>query len=325
MKQLLTKLQQNCLLLRKRIFVYSDETSNFQEVKKVYVKLFGIVLSSLLLGALGTLFIVFIFSSSSLNSVLVQSDHTTLRSQLEHMENEIEKMKTELGHISLQGNKLRMLVDLPVVDKTVAKAGTGGTEEIAVPGLTSETNNTFDAAISKLASLQREINIQQQSFKQVQKKAEFNKKLFDCLPSLKPMEGYYSPTGFGNRMHPVLGLYKTHVGLDIIGNVGTPIYATGDGIVEFAGRNTGGYGLMIEINHGFGYKTLYAHCSKLFAKEGTRVKRGDIIAKSGKSGLVSGPHLHYEVSYNGVKQNPVDFFFDDIRPSSYKNRRYAQK
>lgn len=324
MKHLYTKLLRMCELLRKRIFVYSDETSNFREVNKAYVKLFGIVLSSLLLGAIGTMVIVLVFSSVSLDSVLVQNENTILKNQLQRMEIEVEKMKTELGHISLQGNKLRMLVDLPVVDKSIAKAGTGGTEDV-FSNVTSETSNTFSSAISKLTSLQREIRIQQQSFKQIKEKAEFNKKFFDCLPSLKPMEGYYSPTGFGNRMHPVLGLYKTHVGLDIIGNVGTPIYAAGDGVIEFSGRNTGGYGLMIEINHGFGYKTLYAHCSKVFVKEGARVKRGDIIAKSGKSGLVSGPHLHYEVSYNGVKQNPVDFFFDDIHLSTFKNRRIAQK
>lgn len=109
-----------------------------------------------------------------------------------------------------------------------------------------------------------------------------------------------------------------HEGVDIIGDVGTDVYATGDGVVRYAGRTQGGYGAVIEITHGYGYSTLYAHLSKVLVRPGRRVTRGQLIAKSGRSGLVSGPHLHYEVRYKGRKQNPVDYFFDDVDAARYR-------
>ncbi len=116
--------------------------------------------------------------------------------------------------------------------------------------------------------------------------------------------------GFGIRMHPILQINKMHDGIDIITDVGTPVYSSGKGVVEFAG-NKGGFGLAIEIDHGFGYRTVYAHLSSVKVKQGQKVSRGDLIGNTGNSGLSSGPHLHYEVHHNGIKLNPVDFFFDE--------------
>jgi murein DD-endopeptidase MepM/ murein hydrolase activator NlpD len=130
--------------------------------------------------------------------------------------------------------------------------------------------------------------------------------------------GYYSPSGFGVRMHPVLGIFKTHEGLDIVADVGTPVYAAGNGTVEFAGHSGGGYGNLIVLNHGFGYQSLYAHLSEIKVSNGQYVKRGTLIGKSGRTGLVSGPHLHYEVIYNGVRKNPIDYFLDDLHPAEYQ-------
>jgi murein DD-endopeptidase MepM/ murein hydrolase activator NlpD len=100
-----------------------------------------------------------------------------------------------------------------------------------------------------------------------------------------------------------------HSGIDIINNVGTPVKATGKGKVVFVGVK-GGYGLEVEIDHGFGYRTVYAHLSKSMVKEGQTVTRNQVIAKSGNSGLSSGPHLHYEVLHNGQNLDPSEFFFD---------------
>ena len=124
--------------------------------------------------------------------------------------------------------------------------------------------------------------------------------------------------GFGMRVHPVLGVWRMHEGLDIINEVGVPVYAAGDATVHFAGRTQGGYGTVIELSHGFGYTTLYAHLSEINVREGKQVKRGELIGRVGRSGLVSGPHLHYEVRLNGRKHNPVDYFFDDVEAARYR-------
>jgi murein DD-endopeptidase MepM/ murein hydrolase activator NlpD len=120
------------------------------------------------------------------------------------------------------------------------------------------------------------------------------------------------------RLHPVLHVYRMHQGLDIINDVGTPVYAAADGQVRVAGRTQGGLGVLVEITHGNGYASLYAHLSQVHVTPGQMVKRGELIGKCGRSGLVSGPHLHYEVRRNGVSQNPVDFFFDDIEAARYR-------
>jgi len=112
------------------------------------------------------------------------------------------------------------------------------------------------------------------------------------------------------RMHPILGVNKMHNGIDIINDVGTLVKSSGKGKIVFVGPK-GGYGLAVEIDHGFGYKTIYAHLSSTLVKEGQTVTRGQSIAKSGNSGLSSGPHLHYEVLHNGQNLNPADFFFDE--------------
>ena len=111
----------------------------------------------------------------------------------------------------------------------------------------------------------------------------------------------------------------------IITDVGNDVYATGDGVVRYAGRTQGGYGAVIEMSHGYGYSTLYAHLSRVMVRPGQAVKRGELIAKSGRSGLVSGPHLHYEVRYNGRKQNPVDYFFDDVEAARYRAQLASAK
>jgi murein DD-endopeptidase MepM/ murein hydrolase activator NlpD len=138
-----------------------------------------------------------------------------------------------------------------------------------------------------------------------------NVELFKAIPAIRPSTGTLSSNSFGIRRHPILGIYKMHNGIDIMTDPGTPVYVTGDGKVDYVGRK-GGFGLCIEVEHGFGYRTVYAHLSSSFVKEGQKVKRGTQIAKSGNSGLSSGPHLHYEVILNGINQDPAEYFFDNF-------------
>jgi murein DD-endopeptidase MepM/ murein hydrolase activator NlpD len=120
------------------------------------------------------------------------------------------------------------------------------------------------------------------------------------------------------RLHPILNFVRKHDGVDIINEVGTPVYASAEGTIDFTGRK-GDYGLTVEINHGYSLKSLYGHLSKVLVHEGQKVKRGDLIAHSGNTGLSSGPHLHYEVRVNGVAQNPTYYFFDDVSAKDFQN------
>ncbi|MEK7263193.1 MAG: M23 family metallopeptidase [Bacteroidota bacterium] len=317
MKQLLSKLQ-------KRLFVYSDDSSGFREIENWLKKFVGVFSISALIGIAGT-FVISYFLFSSKNLQTAYTEDATIKNKISEMAEQMAELRENLKSVSAQNNQLRMSVDLPVIDKTSQQAPSGGGVLVNEFELSqSENGASLSSMLEQMNSFKNQIELQKQSYSQIKKKYDYNKKFFASLPSLKPMEGSYSPTGFGMRMHPVLGMYKTHIGLDILNDIGTPIYAAADGVVEFSGKNNGGYGFVIEIDHGFGYKTLYAHCSKLLVKEGKRVRRGEMIAKSGRSGLVTGPHLHYEVSLNGVKQNPVDFFYDTIA-SSYRTKNIASK
>ena len=124
-----------------------------------------------------------------------------------------------------------------------------------------------------------------------------------------PLDGDYRiSSGFGTRTDPINGVVKTHGGTDIAAAQGTPILATADGVVEISGYNAGGYGYYVKLSHGDSYETLYGHCSVLLVSTGQTVKQGQVIAKVGSTGHSTGPHLHFEVRYNGNKVNPMQFF-----------------
>lgn len=142
------------------------------------------------------------------------------------------------------------------------------------------------------------------------------RRLVDRLPTLTPAVGTYT-SAFGYRVHPISGRTKMHEGIDLSAPTGTPIRASGDGIVILAGRRNG-YGNTVQIEHGFGYATLYGHCSRILVKEGDTVHRGQVIALVGSTGASTGPHLHYEVSVDGTKVAPDGFLIDaPVTPVSY--------
>ncbi len=250
----------------------------------------------------------------------LKEENQALHQQLAVLTDHMKKLEGTLAKIDHEGNRLRLLVDLPPMDDETGAAGTGGAAMSAEMPNNNQNLQVMSSASTTLQKLSSEIRVQQQSYDQIIKKYEYNKGFFAALPALKPMDGYYSTKEFGLRMHPVLGIFKTHTGLDIVNDVGTPVSAAADGIVEMAGQSGGGYGTVVVIKHGYGYQTLYAHLSKTLVREGQHVHRGDLIGKSGRTGLVSGPHLHYEVRFNGVAQNPMNFFFDDVSPSEYRRQ-----
>ncbi|MCK5456006.1 MAG: M23 family metallopeptidase [Melioribacteraceae bacterium] len=155
------------------------------------------------------------------------------------------------------------------------------------------------------------IEFEKNNYNEIETAFNENQKLYDAIPAIKPSEGNYGDR-FGVRFHPILKIRRMHNGVDMLSNIGTPVYAPGAGKVEFVGRK-GGFGKTIIVNHGFGYKTLYGHLSKYKVKRGQRIERGDLIALTGSSGKLStGPHLHYEVRHNGIALNPRNFIFDDV-------------
>ncbi|CUT02985.1 M23 family metallopeptidase [Candidatus Chrysopegis kryptomonas] len=179
-----------------------------------------------------------------------------------------------------------------------------------------EAEKLLAESFSKLNKLEREVRLQQKSYEEIYRQYKINQEKFKHIPAILPLKGGLT-SKFGYRKHPILGIWAMHEGIDLVVDVGTPVYATGDGVVSYVGYR-GRYGLIVEIDHGFGYVTLYAHLSRALVREGQKVKRGDKIALSGATGLVTAPHLHYEVWKDGIPQNPINYFFEDVDPAKYK-------
>lgn len=245
------------------------------------------------------------------NEVLV-AENAMLKDQLRIISGRLDGLQKQLLALSEQGNTLRLFVDLPKIDSDTREAGFGGTDERVDFGGSASVNDMLNKLRFSMEKAERELQLQQTSYKEATETYETNKVKFAHIPAIKPMEGHYSLHGYGMRLHPIFGVRKFHEGIDIANDTGTPIYATGDGVVETAGRTEAGYGNMIILSHGFGYTTLFGHLSSVLVRGGQQVKRGELIGRCGSTGISTNPHLHYEVRLKGVLQNPVDFFFDDV-------------
>lgn len=168
--------------------------------------------------------------------------------------------------------------------------------------------------------LSKELAIQSKSLDYILKLAKAKDKLLAAIPAIQPVRNEnlkQMASGFGYRTDPFTKVRKMHEGMDFTAKIGTPIFATGDGVVERADNTASGFGNHIVIQHGFGYETLYGHLSKYKCRAGQRVKRGDIIGYVGSTGRSEGPHLHYEVHKGGKVVNPLNFYYGNISAVEY--------
>ncbi len=304
-------------------FFYIDNLLEMRQIRGFRLKVLVAILGGVLL-CLGTILTInFIYYNflglghTQLESLIEENRY--LHEKLTEMTGKYQNLEQAVSDLNMQGDQLRLLVDLPRIDEDTKGAGIGGgLYDYEIPSGSDSTIELFRTTERLMKELTSQINVQKQSYKEILQKTEYNEGYFKAMPAIKPMDGYYSNHGFGVRIHPILGTRKVHLGLDIVNDVGTPIYSAGDGVVQMSGQSGGGLGIAVVINHGYGYQTVYAHLSKVFVHAGQKVQRGDLIAKSGKSGLVTGPHLHYEVRKHGVSQNPMDYFFDDVRAEDYR-------
>lgn len=308
----------------RRFFVFSNSSLDLLEIRFFKTKLVGsgVVLGVLVIGVI----LLLNFLASDLLGLgydrisLLNTENRILKDQIRELSQKMSSAERVLGNLADRGNELRLVADLKKIDDDTRTAAIGGAAMPVAANafLTGEASEVLTAAQAMIERLTREVKLQQTSYDEIARRMEQNKTFFSHLPAIKPMNGSYSLNGFGMRVHPVLRVYRMHDGIDIINDVGTNVYAAGDGVVRFAGRTQGGYGVVVEVDHGYGYSSLYAHLSQVLVKSGRTVKRGELIARCGRTGLVSGPHLHYEIRHNGAKQNPVDYFFDDVDASRYR-------
>ncbi|MBR5864596.1 MAG: M23 family metallopeptidase [Alistipes sp.] len=183
---------------------------------------------------------------------------------------------------------------------------------------------TIRQAWEELDQLARSLYLQSKSMDELQLLSRDKEKFSTAIPAIWPIDRSKMRNkigAFGYRMHPVYRRWKFHSGVDMPGRIGDPIFATGDGVVESVdySRARHGYGTQIVINHGFGYKTRYAHLNKIHISKGDTITRGQLIADMGNTGVSTSPHLHYEVIYKRSHVNPINYFDRNMSAEAYKS------
>jgi murein DD-endopeptidase MepM/ murein hydrolase activator NlpD len=205
--------------------------------------------------------------------------------------------------------KLRRAVSLGPRDKAQQLLGIGGPDELGLQNLASLGEKKQEEALKEmhqeLTQLKGVASKQEASLQVLIEYFEDKRSLYASTPTIWPVRGWVT-SPFGNRTSPFSGIMKFHEGIDIAAQTGTPVMSPADGVVIRAGFSTG-YGNLVEISHGYGIRTIYAHNSRLNVKEGQRVKRGEVICYVGDTGTSTGPHLHYEVRLNSLPVNPVRY------------------
>ncbi|MFO0321974.1 MAG: M23 family metallopeptidase [Bacteroidota bacterium] len=217
-------------------------------------------------------------------------------------------------------NIYRVIFEAEPIPSSVRLAGFGGSDRYKeLEGF--DNSDLMIETTKNLDIIAKQLYIQSKSYDEVIKMARGKEKLLASIPAIMPLNNKnlkHAPSGFGWRTHPIYKTKEFHPGMDFTAEQGTPVYATGDGVIESANESSQGYGNHVVINHGFGYQTLYGHMSKIATKLNLSVKRGDLIGYIGSTGLSTGPHLHYEVIKNGEKVNPINFYYNDLSPEEYQ-------
>jgi hypothetical protein len=271
--------------------------------------------------ALGIL-LVFNLYFDSPKELLLKKENSELKIYYQLLSEEVNRMSVMVNDLQQRDDNLyRVIFETEPLPPSIRNAGIGGVDhyrDIKEKGLKQE--QLILGLSSKVDALKRKLYVQSVSYDEITEMALKKEEYWASIPAIQPILNKnlnLLASGFGMRLHPILKVKKMHTGVDFTAPKGTPIYATGDGIVTLVTTVFGGYGKYIEIDHGFGFKTRYAHLNDFTIRQGQKVKRGDQIGTVGNTGSSTAPHIHYEVMKDGRYVNPVNYFFKDLTPAEY--------
>jgi murein DD-endopeptidase MepM/ murein hydrolase activator NlpD len=306
-------------------YYYDTETCKYERIKTTT--------SDIILNALGIFSLtlamaagILLISSSYFESpkeLLLKNEVKEMEFYYDNLLQEVNKLQAQLENMEHRDDNIyRVVLGAEPIDKSIRDAGIGGIDRYQD---VREKNIIHEDIIVKLSeqvdNIRRKIYIESKSQDEEVELAENKEKLFAAIPAIQPVANKQLialASGFGIRIHPIYKVRKMHTGVDFAAAIGTPIYATADGTIDKADVSFSGYGKVIEIDHGFGYRSRYAHMHGFAVRQGQKVKRGDLIGYVGNTGLSTAPHLHYEVFVNGSHANPVHYFFNDLNPAEYE-------
>jgi murein DD-endopeptidase MepM/ murein hydrolase activator NlpD len=270
------------------------------------------------LSAFSVLGLVGFRGGQALHTSRLEREREILVGELEQIRGRVSELEGDLDLLAERDAELRVMAGLEPIDPEVLQVGVGGPgapvlESHPLYELNESAGEQAFAATYDLNALERRSRLLQESILEASDSLAAHRDLLEATPSILPTAGRLS-SGFSSaRLHPVHNQVLPHEGLDIAAPRGTPIMAAAKGRVVYAGTRSG-YGMVVELDHGYGYSTLYGHASKLLVRRGQEVQRGEVIAQVGSSGIATSPHVHYEVRVADRPVNPMNFVLSGVVP-----------
>ncbi|MBX2931564.1 MAG: M23 family metallopeptidase [Chitinophagaceae bacterium] len=308
--------------MKKIKYFYNTHTLRFEKVEvPLRVKLlrvFGFIAASIVTAA----FIFFIAGR------LIESPETKLlRLQNDDLNDNYASLKERTRQLEMKifeledrdNNVYRSIFEAQPIPDSARVKDIETKKEVKLIERMGETD-LVKSITAQLNNLSLRVAFQAKSYNDIDEMVKNKEKLLAAIPAIQPVSNKKLKriaSGFGSRMDPIYKVPKFHAGLDFTAPLGTPIYATADGVIKTANFNAGGYGNHVVINHGYGYETLYGHMVRIKARQGEHIKRGEVIGYVGNTGKSTGAHCHYEVHKNGQPVNPIYYFYNDLTPEQY--------
>ena len=302
-----------------KLIYFSLQGSEIKSINLSWKRILSIMFSSfvVMLLMVGSSIAVFTDFYQDQHLTKLRRANDTLADQLHHMKDKVHDIEGQLEIIEKQDDDLRVFADLPDLDSDLRKVGTGGTYgdyiDVDLNSLAPEIKEDTKTVNRLLAQLERRTSLHFDNVREIKEKIDTDKTEFKHTPSIRPVLSGRITDKYGKRIDPFVERIKDHNGIDISSEIGTEIYASAAGTVTLAKktyRRGAGYGKVVVIDHGYGYKTLYGHMSDVLVKNGQKVNRWEVVGLVGDTGRTTGPHLHFEVHKNNIPVDPQNFILE---------------
>ena len=307
--------------MAKKKFHFNPETLSYEQIEHTLTHwLKQLAIHALSGASLGIIFFfIFVSTIPSPEEKQLTQDKSHMEAQYKVLDRQLQEVQYVMNDLQQRDDNLyRVIFQADPIPLSVRRGSSADTQYYEQ--LLDMTNSEIVVSTSKkLNELKKELYIQSKSYDELVLLAKNKETMLENLPAIQPVLNknlMRMASGYGWRIDPIYHSRRFHAGMDFTAPIGTDIYATGNGTVSGAGWEQG-YGNCVQIDHGYGYVTLYAHMNAIKVRVGQKLKRGDVIGMIGNTGKSTGPHLHYEVHYKGEIMNPQNYYYLDLSPAEY--------
>lgn len=307
--------------MAKKKFHFNPDTLSYEQIEHTLAHKLKSFLIHALSGVFSGILFFFIFVSTiqSPQEKKLSQDKSHMEAQYRVLGRQMEEVQFVMSDLEQRDDNLyRVVFQADPIPLSVRRGSSANTEYYSQ--LLDMTNSEIVVSTTKkLNELKKELYIQSKSYDELVLLSKNKETMLESLPAIQPVSNKdltRMASGFGWRIDPIYHTRRFHAGMDFTAPIGTDIYATANGTISAAGWQQG-YGNCVQINHGYGYLTLYGHMSAIKVRIGQSVKRGEVIGLVGSTGKSTGPHCHYEVHFKGEVMNPQNYYFLDLSPADY--------